>query len=638
MARRRGGGNRTRQAARSLVYRRIPGLPDVDSRSRRAFLARVAAWPCLAGCAQGGARSGAPRVAAAEAYRRWRPGDPAWPDAAAWAALAAQVGGRLVKISPTLDACNRDPRGPACSELFKAMKNPYFIGDDLSLTQTTGWVDAWTSMPSAYAVAARNAADVAATVDFARERRLRLVVKGGGHSYLGTSSSADSLLVWTRPMRDIVIHREFVARDCDGPAVPAVSVGSGALWMQTYDEVTTRGQRYVQGGGCATVGVAGLVQGGGFGSYSKRYGTAAASLLEVEVVTADGVVRTANAKRDPDLFWALKGGGGGTFGVVTRMTLRTHELPPFFGWVSASVQAASDEAFRALLGDFLALCADRLVDVHWGEIVNVRPDRTLDIQLSFQGLTAAEADAIWQPFFAKVRGASPSLRFSEPPRVRQIAATHRWDPAFFRRYGAGAVRFDDRPGASPDRMYWSANVSEAGHFIHGFESVWLPTSLLDPGARPRLLDALVAASRHSTVEIHLQKGLAGAPDEVVAAARETATNPAVLDAFALAICGSEGPPAFAGIAGHEPDLGQARRNAEAVARAMRELRKAVPAPGSYVAESSFFEADWQRCYWGPNYKRLLEIKKRYDPAGVFFVRHGVGSESWSDDGFVRLAT
>jgi FAD/FMN-containing dehydrogenase len=69
-----------------------------------------------------------------------------------------------------------------------------------------------------------------------------------------------------------------------------VSCGAGAIWMQAYDAVTTKGGAYVQGGGCTTVGVAGLVQSGGFGSFSKHYGTAAAGLLEAEVVTADGKI------------------------------------------------------------------------------------------------------------------------------------------------------------------------------------------------------------------------------------------------------------------------------------------------------------------------------------------------------------
>jgi FAD/FMN-containing dehydrogenase len=93
--------------------------------------------------------------------------------------------------------------------------------------------------------------------------------------------------------------------------------------MHVYDAVTTKAGRYVQGGGCATVGVAGLVQSGGFGTF----GTAAGGLLEAEVVTADGQVRIANACTNPDLFWGIKGGGGGSLGVVTRLTLRTRELP-----------------------------------------------------------------------------------------------------------------------------------------------------------------------------------------------------------------------------------------------------------------------------------------------------------------------
>src|SRR5581483_7481158 len=142
-------------------------------------------------------------------------------------------------------------------------------------------------------------------------------VKGGGHSYLGGSNAPDSLLVFTRPMNGIELHDAFVPTGTHAEPVHAVSVGAGCIWLHVYDAVTTHGGRYVQGGGCTTVGVAGLVQGGGFGSFSKKFGLAAASLLEAEVVTADGVRRIANACRHPDLFWALKGGGGGTFGIVT---------------------------------------------------------------------------------------------------------------------------------------------------------------------------------------------------------------------------------------------------------------------------------------------------------------------------------
>src|SRR4030095_488888 len=228
-------------------------------------------------------------------------------------------------------------------------------------------------------VAARSTADVAAAVNFVREHNLRLVVKGGGHSYQGTSNAPDSLLIWTRAMNSIELHQDFVAAHCERVHSPqhAVSIGAGAMWIQAYDAVTSKGGRYVQGGGCATVGVAGLIQSGGFGSFSKGYGLAAAGLLEAEVVTADGAVRIANACTNPDLFWGLKGGGGGSLGVVTQVTLKTRELPNYFGAVFETIRAASDAAFRALIARAIRLYHERLFNPHWGEQMVFGPGNTL---------------------------------------------------------------------------------------------------------------------------------------------------------------------------------------------------------------------------------------------------------------------
>ena len=606
---------------------------------RRLFLQRAAILPWLASTGTSLVScAGTPIADRPARLSRVRPGDPDWPSAARWVELDQQTGRRLVKVQSPWQACVDGKREAVCRELFKELKNPYYIGDDVALTQTTGWVDAWMSQPSVYAVAARTVHDVVAAVSFAREHNLRLVVKGGGHSYLGTSNAPDSLLVWTRAMNDIRLHDAFVASGCAGLQAPqpAVTVGAGAIWMHTYDRVTTKGGRYVQGGGCGTVGVAGLVLGGGFGSYSKKFGTAASNLLEAEIVTADGVVRIANACTNPDLFWALKGGGGGTFGVVTRVTLRTHELPAFFGFVSATIQASSSLSFRRLVGRLLELYADQLHNEHWGEIVNVRSGNRLDVQMTFQGLDKAQADAIWQPFLEWVADSPRDFSFTSAPSIRVLPAMHRWDAAYIKPRAPAAMLSDDRPGAPDENVFWSANLAEAGHFIQGFESVWLPASLLQD-KREQLADALVAAARHSTVELHFQKGLAGGSKEAIAATKQTATNPAVVDAFVLAIIAREGPPAYPGIPGHEPDLADARRNARAIAQAMSELRRVAPDSGSYVAESSFFERDWQQSHWGQNYARLLRLKQAYDPGGLFFVHHGVGSEEWTDDGFTRVA-
>jgi hypothetical protein len=325
----------------------VANLPYLNegSMKRRSFLSSLAmtaasTLPSLKPALAGG-------LLAQLSYRRVRPTDAEWPDAASWAKLNAAVGGNLIKVHALFQGCLAEPDRTPCLDARKNIGNPYWIGDHPAGTENSGWLDAWTPAPSAYALKARHSGDVAAGILFAREKRLRLVVKGGGHSYLGTSNAPDSLLIWTRAMNKVTLHDAFIGQGCAGRVapVPAVSAGAGAMWMDLYQAVTTEGGRYVQGGSCTTVGVAGLVQSGGFNSFSKRFGTAAAGLLEAEIVTADGRVRVVNECNHPDLFWALKGGGGGTFGVVTRVTLRTHELPRFFG--AAGGKSGRDQTTRS---------------------------------------------------------------------------------------------------------------------------------------------------------------------------------------------------------------------------------------------------------------------------------------------------
>ena len=200
----------------------------------------------------------------------------------------------------------------------------------------------------------------------------------------------------------------------------------------------------------------------------------------------------------------------------------------------------------------------------------------------------------------------------------------------------GLILADDRPGAPETNVFYASNQAEAGQVHHGYQSTWLPASLLQEDRQQSLVDALFAATRHWSVSLHTNKGLAGAPADAIEAARQTATNPAVLDAFALAISGAEGPPAYPGIPGREPDLTTARNDAEAIDNAKNEVRTLLPSIGSYLAESDFFEAAWQDAFWGPNYAKLLAVKDAYDPDGLFVVHHGVGSERWSADGFTRV--
>jgi FAD/FMN-containing dehydrogenase len=604
---------------------------------RREVLKGAAALPLLAlpAARLGAADRPLGRAAgtARARLRRVRPGDPGWPSAATWEGLNDTVGGNLLRVQPLLRPCQRQPDGGDCRDVLANIRNPFYLSDSAAGTEVSGWLDAWTPAASVFALKARNTADVVAGVNFAREHRLRLVVKGTGHSYQGTSNAADSLLIWTHAMNRVTLHESFVGNGCEGKAraVPAVSADAGATWIDLYQAVTNDAGRYVQGGGCTSVGVAGLVQSGGFGSFSKGFGTAASGLLEAELVTADGRALVVNACTNPELLWAIKGGGGGSWGVITRLTLRTHALPEFFGAAWGKIKASSDEAFRKLLAHYFEFYATGLFNPHWGEQVKIGSDNVLELSMVSQGLDKAQSRQLWQPFFDRVKAGPRDFIVTDELGASARAARHWWDIE-----GNPSMIQDKRAGAAPRHGWWRGDQDQVGAFLHGYDSLWLPASLLEADAQPRLVEALFAGSRHKQIELHFNKGLAGATPAVIAAALDTATNPAVTEAFALAIVADGEGANYPGMSRAPLDREAARRNASAIDRATAELRRVAPKAGSYVSESNYFNPHWQEAFWGGNYARLRSIKERYDPEGLFFGHHGVGSEDWSADGFTRL--
>jgi len=540
-----------------------------------------------------------------------------------WSPLRRQVGDRLIDVhSPLVAAARSGGRGAGA--LFTALKNPYYLSDEPALTQSLGWIDAWTNRPSLKVVAAESAQDVAAAVNFARRSGVPLVVKGGGHSYFGNSNRAGSLLVWTHRLRSIALTDSFQPDGAPASVagVPAVSVGAGSLWGEVYRKVAVEHGRYVQGGGCLTVGVAGFVQGGGFGSLSKQFGTGAANLLEVEIVTADGRIRTVNRWRDPDLFFALRGGGGGTFGVVTRLTLRTHDLPATFGAALFEVKAANDRAWRELCQRVIAFYADHLFTPRWGEQIRFSPGHRLSVNMLCHSLSQEQIVAAWAPFMDWVRSRPHDFTIVGNPLLIALPARAFWDPDTLRKL-PGVVLQDDRPGAPAENVFWAGNLSEAAQVLNAYQSAWLSKRLLSPARRSELADAMARAGSIWSITLHTNKGLGGGAPEAIAATRGTATNPDVLDAFALVICAAEQDPAWPGIPGHQPDIAGGRRQAAGVARAMREINRIAPGAGAYMSECDYFLKDWKRAQWGANYLRLAAAKRRYDPSWLFHGHHCV---------------
>ena len=153
-----------------------------------------------------------------------KPTQPCWPSTEEWQRLKSTLKGQLVEPRSPLAACADGTQSSGCATALESMKNPFLLEDMAGATQSMGWLHAWSTSPSAYAVAAEGASDVATAIRFARQHRMRLVVKGTGHDYLGRSSAPDSLLVWTHPMRAVSVRDAFVPQGCTTPPAPVAAV------------------------------------------------------------------------------------------------------------------------------------------------------------------------------------------------------------------------------------------------------------------------------------------------------------------------------------------------------------------------------------------------------------------------------
>lgn len=190
---------------------------------------------------------------------------------------------------------------------------------------------------SVYVVNATTAEHFQRTVPFARERNIRLNVKCSGHDYLGRSVAPNSLSIWVHHMHGIEIHDSFAPQGTgDGetcipkglePFTHVITFSAGHINEEVYTAASTIGMAVPVTGG-HDVCYGGYVTGGGHSILAARHGLAADWVLELKVVTPDGHVKVVNSCQDRDLFWALRGGGGATFGVVLSFTMALYPDEP----------------------------------------------------------------------------------------------------------------------------------------------------------------------------------------------------------------------------------------------------------------------------------------------------------------------
>jgi FAD/FMN-containing dehydrogenase len=194
-------------------------------------------------------------------------------------------------------------------------------------------------------------ADVVDAVNFAREHRILTAVRGGGHSVAGHSSCEGGLVIDLTRMRGV---------DVD-PHARVARVQGGALWRDVDRETQAFGL-VVPGGVVSETGVGGLTLGGGEGWVRRKYGLTIDSLVSARVVCADGTVRTASADSEPDLFWAIRGGGG-NFGVVTSFEFRAHPLGPIVAFAGVFYRVADAARVLPRWRDYCESAPDEVTSV-----------------------------------------------------------------------------------------------------------------------------------------------------------------------------------------------------------------------------------------------------------------------------------
>ncbi|KAK0651725.1 putative isoamyl alcohol oxidase [Cercophora newfieldiana] len=530
------------------------------------------------------------------------PGEACWPSASAWRSLNSTVGGRLIETVPLAKVChNPDLDAAQCQALQDRWQFPdMHMSDSASIMApffANQSCDPFTpaSTPCTlgnyvrYAVAAASTDDVIKAISFAKRNNIRFVIRNTGHDYLARSTGAGALSIWTHKLKSI----QFKTWRDSFYTGTAVKVGAGVQGFEILAAAKARGQVAVTGE-CSTVGLAGgYTQGGGHSALSTSFGLSADNTLEFEVITASGQLLTASRTRNPDLYWALSGGGGGNYGVVVSLTVKTFPDRKIGGAsLSFFAHEVPTESFYAAIDAFHA-ALPAMVDAGSMVVYYFTSTFFMIAPLTAYDKSEAEVRAIMAPFVATLTAmnVTHNAAYSETANY--------WDHynTYFGPLPNGAIQIGiaQYGGRLVPRRTITNNASAtalagAGRFIaeQGVTWIGVGTDVSRFGARKS--NSVLPAWRDALVHV-------------------TLTTPWSFE-----------PSAW----------GQMLNNQDFMTNTIMPAIEAVtPGSGAYMNEADFRQPNFQQEFFGSSYNTLLSIKKKYDPESFFYATKAVGSERWN---------
>ena len=410
----------------------------------------------------------------------------------------------------------------------------------------------------------RSVDDVRACVGFAATYDVPLALRSGGHSYGGWSTGM-GLVIDTAPLNAIDVRGDHAI------------VGAGVKLIDLYGALGAVNAS-VPGGSCATVGVAGLALGGGIGVMSRSWGLLCDDIVAADIVTADGRVASCDGQREPDLYWALRGGGAGSFGVVTSLTLRTHPVGSLavaflsWPWTSARTVIAAWQDFMGQAPD--ALWSNLHLDGDSG-------GAQLTLYAVHAGTTASLATQLDR------LDALSGIRASRSLALRSFSDVTLIDAGCFGRTVSQCHLAGQTPDGTLERDTYAASSIVAN----------APLSADAIAALIKGFDPVAAGTAYSVI----YDALGGAVSRVAP------------DATAFPYRGALGVLQFVvhwSDASHQSDA----------LTALRSHRAEVAARSSNAAYANYADpdlADWPQAYYGANYPRLQRVKRTYDPGDLF---------------------